>query len=56
MKKIATLAMALIAFSAIAQHGQGGDPSQCPFHEGPKTASKGNQVNDWWPTDWTLVF
>jgi catalase-peroxidase len=49
MKKIATLAMALIGFSAIAQHGQGGDPSQCPFHEGPKTASKGNQVNDWWP-------
>jgi catalase-peroxidase len=49
MKNIATLAMALIGFSAIAQHGQGGDPSQCPFHEGPKTASKGNQVNDWWP-------
>ena len=41
--------MALIGFSAIAQHGQGGDPSQCPFHEGPKTASKGQQINDWWP-------
>ena len=49
MKKIATIAMALMGFSAIAQHGQGGDPSQCPFHEGPKTASKGQQVNDWWP-------